>query len=94
MAPIPSRKLTISDARVIRALLVEGWMKSDVARLLGCNRASSSEVASGARYPGEPAADLTDDQWRARLAEIQLNWMTRMARLLSSVATKPKGAML
>lgn len=94
MAPIPSRKLTVSDARIIRALLLEGWHQSDVASLMGVNMGRVSEIAGGSRFPGEPAADLSDDQWRARLADIQLSWMTRMSRLLSTVASKPKGAMI
>jgi hypothetical protein len=48
--PIPSRKLTEDDARIIRALLNEGWLQSDVSSLMGTNIGRISEVASAASF--------------------------------------------
>lgn len=91
--PIPSRKLTEDDARIIRALLAEGWLQSDVASLMGVNIGRASEVSSGDRFPAVPAADLTADRTRALLADIQISWVLRISRQLSTVM-RPKGAMI
>ena len=93
--PIPSRKLTDEDARIIRALLAEGWLQSDVASLMGVNIGRISEIASATRFPGLPAADLKTDSARARaqLAGIQIAWVLRISRQLSAVI-RPKGSMI
>jgi transcriptional regulator with XRE-family HTH domain len=92
--PIPSHKLTEADAEIIRALLAEGWLQSDVASLLGVNIGRISEIASGARFPGVPAAVLSSDAARARLAGIQIAWVLRISRQLNQVITRPRGAMI
>jgi transcriptional regulator with XRE-family HTH domain len=91
---IPSHKLTEADAEIIRALLAEGWLQSDVASLLGVNIGKVSEVSSGTRFPGVPAADLKADRTRARLADIQIAWVLRISRQLHQVITRPRGAMI
>jgi hypothetical protein len=91
--PIPSRKLTEDDARIIRALLSEGWLQSDVASLMGANIGRVSEIYSATRFPGVPAADLTADSTRAQLADIQIAWVLRISRQLSAVI-RPKGSMI
>lgn len=91
--PIPSRKLTEDDARIIRALLNEGWLQSDVSSLMGTNIGRISEIASAARFPGVPAADLKADRTRAQLASIQIAWVLRISRQLSAVI-RPNGAMI
>jgi transcriptional regulator with XRE-family HTH domain len=91
--PIPSRKLTDDDARIIRALLAEGWLQSDVASLMGVNIGRISEIASATRFPGLPAADLKTDSARAQLAGIQIAWVLRISRQLSAVI-RPKGSMI
>ena len=92
--PIPSHKLTEADAEIIRALLDESWLQSDVASLMGVNIGLISEVASGSRFPGVPAADLKADRTRARLADIQIAWVLRISRQLHQVITRPRGAMI
>lgn len=93
MASIPSRKLTGEDARIIRALLAEGWLQSDVASLMGVNIGRISEIATGTRFPGQHAADLKADITRSQLAGIQIAWVLRISRQLSAVI-RPKGAMI
>jgi transcriptional regulator with XRE-family HTH domain len=91
--PIPSRKLTEDDARIIRALLSEGWLQSDVASLMGVNIGRISEVSSGDKFPDVPAADLKTDSARAQIAGIQIAWVLRISRQLSAVI-RPKGSMI
>lgn len=81
---IPSRKLTSLDASIARALKALGWAQHDVASLLGCNPGRIAEISTGARFPGVPAADLTDTSIKAKMAEIQNLWNLRINRQLAT----------
>lgn len=90
---IKSRTLTETNAAITRALLAAGWLQSDIASLLGCNSGRVAEVATGARHPGVPAADLSGVEVRSRMLSIVNDWNLRISRQLALVL-KPPGALI
>jgi hypothetical protein len=90
---LPSRKLTAIDAAIVKALLAEGWLQSDIASLLGCNSGRVAEIATRQTFPDVEPAILSDLGPRARIAEIQVAWTLRIGRQLSE-ALRPKGTIL
>lgn len=93
--PIPSATLTEEDARIIRALLRLGWAQHDVASLFGCNPGRVAEVATGARFPGISAANLSDQATRVRIAQMREAWAVRVNQQLAAVlAGQPVGGIV
>lgn len=90
---VPSRRLTAEDAAIVKALLRENWLQSDVASLLGCNIGRISEIATGTKFHEVNPADLTGTQTAGRLACLQLDWTLRISRQLAA-ALRPAGTMI
>lgn len=90
---VPSRRLTGADAAIVKALLRENWIQSDIASLLGCNGGRIAEIATGAKFPEIEPADLSGDEAAGRLARLQVDWTLRIARQLAA-ALRPAGAMI
>ncbi|PZU95487.1 MAG: hypothetical protein DI527_00320 [Chelatococcus sp.] len=87
---VPSRRLTDADAAIIKALMREGWLQSDIASLMGCNSGRIAEIASGSKFSDIAAADLHTADGASRLARLQVDWTLRIGRQLSA-ALRPSG---
>lgn len=80
---LASRKLTADDAAIIKALIAEGWLQSDIASLMGCNSGRIAEISTRLKFAEIEAADLADARAKAALAIIQVEWLARkLARAL------------
>ncbi|WP_336801657.1 hypothetical protein [Kaistia sp. MMO-174] len=90
---VPSRRLNDLDASIAKALILTPWAQHDIAALFGCNPGRIAEIATGQAFEATPAADLSTERARARLAELQNAWVLRIARQLSQVL-RPHGALL
>jgi predicted XRE-type DNA-binding protein len=55
-----SRDLTRYDSGIVKALLLAGWMQSDIATLFGVNSGRIADVRLGYKHPHVPVADLAD----------------------------------
>lgn len=90
---VPSRRLTAADAAIVKALLAENWLQSDIASLMGCNGGRIAEVSTGAKFPEVDPADLSTPEAAGRVARLQIDWTLRIARQLAA-ALRPAGAMI
>ena len=80
-----SRTLTNKDIAIVKALLMAGWIQSDIASLMGCNGGRIAEVNTGKRGPGVKPADLNSYEARGYIARLHVEWTGRIGRQLRKI---------
>jgi hypothetical protein len=83
-----SRTLDETDASIIKALIAEGWMQSDIASLFQCNIGRISEIGSGQRFGHVAPAKLDCTHTTSRLQRVQTAWLLRIGGLIDQVTRR------